>query len=405
MVAPKTGWEEHGRWTTVEEESAFLGVLASDTAVVVSDAGRSVLGRPIWQATIGNPAGPTLLIVANVHGTEPSGRDAALALLRDVAYSTDPATQAWLASYRLVVCPDFNPDGFAIGRRQNANGLDLNWDQISLTQPESRALKRVVRDTAPLLLVDMHQYETSRTEAWHPRTGETPGGDPGLRSISGEVLDDLKTHLATEHGYSSHDYPISGIRWAGTVGSALAYHTVAILSEARFSLPDTDKVALGRAVLDRAMHILATRHTDLAAAVAASRAAITAATGPIPYPDREFIGTTDPATTPDPGAYMFLGWQPPQELLDLHGITSNPDGSIPTAQPARLIIAALFERSSTSCVVGVPEWSPPAPPDLAVRVKLGGVQRVIDHVFVKRDGVQREITAIYRKQDGVQRRI
>lgn len=403
MSAPSTGFELYGRWTTVDEETSFLNQVADETDAVLSIAGESVLGNQIWRVDLGNPDGPTMMILANVHGTEPSGRDAALALLRDLAYSTDPDVVDWLSRNRIVFCPNFNPDGFSRGRRQNANGLDLHWDGISITQPESRAVKRVLQDAKPLILVDMHQYETSRTEEWHPSTGATPGGDPGLKLISDDILDDIKGYLLTEHGWLSNNYPPGGIRWSGTIGSALAYHTVVILSEARFNLPHDTKVDIGRAVFDRAMEILDDRHSEIFAAIQASRNNLASSTDPIPIPDREFIGSTPPTAVPDPGTYVFTSWVPPVELLDLHGIEANPDGSISTAQHARLLIAALFEPESTSNVVGAPEWSPVVGSAFGFQIKVDGVTRHVEKVFVKQSGVQRRVDRIAIKEGGVQR--
>lgn len=63
--------------------------------------------------------GPRVYLSAGIHGDEPAGPLALLALLRE-GFFENPAH--W------VICPALNPGGLASGSRGNADGTDLNRD-------------------------------------------------------------------------------------------------------------------------------------------------------------------------------------------------------------------------------------------------------------------------------------
>ena len=117
--------------------------------------GRSVQGRPITLARIGDPAAPRkVLAVGCIHGNEPAGRGIVADLMRA---SPAPDTQ-------LLLVRDMNPDGFAHHQRTNAHGVDLNrnspehWAGAGArpwSEPETRAIRdlilRELPDAEPLL--------------------------------------------------------------------------------------------------------------------------------------------------------------------------------------------------------------------------------------------------------------
>ncbi|MBI5774806.1 MAG: M14 family metallocarboxypeptidase [Verrucomicrobia bacterium] len=71
-----------------------------------------------------------IYISAGIHGDEPAGPLAVRRLLRD---------NAWPDNAALWLCPCLNPGGFALGRRENADGLDLNRQYHAPRAVESRA--------------------------------------------------------------------------------------------------------------------------------------------------------------------------------------------------------------------------------------------------------------------------
>lgn len=129
--------------------------------------GRSVLGRPIRAAELGNPrSARRLLVVGCIHGNECAG----IRIARALSKERPPASaDVWIIF-------NANPDGFARGTRQNAHGVDLNrnfpfrWRPIdrpgglyysgprAVSEPETRAAVRFIRRTKPTVSIWFHQH-------------------------------------------------------------------------------------------------------------------------------------------------------------------------------------------------------------------------------------------------------
>ncbi|MEW1747825.1 M14 family metallopeptidase [Streptomyces angustmyceticus] len=167
---PRTGFEiSHGaRWTSGSEEQAFLSAVDRASARVRIDRiGTTEQGRPLRLVRIGAPAperpaavrrGNSVLLVCSQHGDEPSGREACLTTVRNLAYSKSPATRRFLAHTSVLVVPTANPDGRAADTRGNADGVDVNRDHLALQTAEARAVAGVIRDYRPDTLYDLHEY-------------------------------------------------------------------------------------------------------------------------------------------------------------------------------------------------------------------------------------------------------
>jgi len=128
--------------------------------------GRSVDGRRIKGVELGDPRSRTkLLVVGCIHGNECAG----LAIVRALERLPTPA------GLDLWVIENLNPDGYAAGMRQNANGVDLNrnfpwaWRPLSgvfdsgvrpLSEPESRIAYRMILRIRPRISIWFHQHES-----------------------------------------------------------------------------------------------------------------------------------------------------------------------------------------------------------------------------------------------------
>jgi hypothetical protein len=73
---------------------------------------------------------PRLYISTGIHGDEPAGPIAARQLLQD---------NAWPPGVELCLCPCLNPTGFALNRRENRDGLDLNRQYLVTRAEETLA--------------------------------------------------------------------------------------------------------------------------------------------------------------------------------------------------------------------------------------------------------------------------
>jgi hypothetical protein len=130
------------------------------------EVGESVQGRRIVAVRRGPADAPVRVLVSgSIHGVEPAGH-AVIARLRRLA--PPGGVQVWTVR-------SFNPDGLARGTRQNARGVDLNrnfpvrWRRggrafdtyypgpRAASEPETRALMRLVRRIRPDLSIHYHQ--------------------------------------------------------------------------------------------------------------------------------------------------------------------------------------------------------------------------------------------------------
>ena len=114
--------------------------------------------------------GRVVLLVQNaIHAGEMDGKDACLALLRDLL--TAPGRDTLLRRVVLVVIPVYNVDGHErrspfnrinqngpreMGWRANATNLNLNRDYLKADAPETRAFLRLFRRWRPDFFVDVH---------------------------------------------------------------------------------------------------------------------------------------------------------------------------------------------------------------------------------------------------------
>ena len=146
-------------------------VLAAAESLTVSSvvAGRSRQGRAIKLHAAGNVRAKTrVLVIGCIHGDECA---AAPVLQR---FRRAPAR-----SFDLWIVPTLNPDGVALGQRQNANGVDLNrnfpgtWapsrglrDRYypgtrAASEPETRVGLGIVRRIRPDITIWFHQPEVN----------------------------------------------------------------------------------------------------------------------------------------------------------------------------------------------------------------------------------------------------
>lgn len=93
----------------------------------------------------------------SVHGNEPAGDEAVLALLG--AMDQDPTWAAgFLEKMDIVVLPRYNPDGNAYFQRTLATNFDPNRDHTKLARKQTRDIKKWFSTFAPHIAIDMHEY-------------------------------------------------------------------------------------------------------------------------------------------------------------------------------------------------------------------------------------------------------
>ena len=140
---------------------------------------------------------------ANIHAGEVEGKEAVLALIRDIAAG---AHADWLQSMVLLVNPIYNADGNervtltsrgfqhgpigGQGTRPNAQGLNINRDNIKLETPEARSMVRMLNDFDPHVMIDLHTTNGSRHA--YQLTYETPNNP----AVAPAVVTETRAWLA-----------------------------------------------------------------------------------------------------------------------------------------------------------------------------------------------------------------
>ncbi|MCE1167312.1 MAG: succinylglutamate desuccinylase/aspartoacylase family protein [Sphingobacteriia bacterium] len=96
-----------------------------------------------------------VLLFAQQHGDEPSGKEALLQLIQEIA---DDKLDSYLDYMNLLIVPMVNPDGAEAGTRRNGRGVDLNRNHLILTEPETQGLHKLFNKYLPEVTLDMHEY-------------------------------------------------------------------------------------------------------------------------------------------------------------------------------------------------------------------------------------------------------
>ncbi len=184
QTLPKTTPERtnYASTSTNAEIGAFLDSLQlAGAPIAVSDLGTTALGKPIYLVIVSDPAVTSpgeaaaagkivVYLQGNIHGGEVEGKEAVLALLRELAGPRRDLLQKLV----ILVAPNYNPDGNdalgpqtanrseqngpePVGRRADGRNLDLNRDYFKAEAPETRAsLARIYTTWDPALMVDLH---------------------------------------------------------------------------------------------------------------------------------------------------------------------------------------------------------------------------------------------------------
>lgn len=105
--------------------------------------------RTLLCVELGDPRAPAIALAAGIHGDEPAGPAALLAMLEDDAL--DPRF-----AYRILPCT--NPTGYDRATRESVDGVDLNRSfGRGGRSPEARAIVTANRDRKFALSLDLHE--------------------------------------------------------------------------------------------------------------------------------------------------------------------------------------------------------------------------------------------------------
>lgn len=167
-------------------------LLKADPTLTMQIIGKSIQGRPIAMIHRSSSAGEKIvkvLIFCQQHGNEPSGKEAALALINEIASTKDTSP---FSNIDLYLIPLVNPDGNESAKRFNANESDLNRNHLLLSEPEVVALHKVYNSIKPEVTLDVHEYSAYRRsfrEVGFVRRVDEQFGAPTNLNISDRIID------------------------------------------------------------------------------------------------------------------------------------------------------------------------------------------------------------------------
>ncbi|KAI1812370.1 carboxypeptidase [Poronia punctata] len=146
-------------------------------------------GRSFPYVTLSKPSDESdgklrVWIQGGVHGNEPAGDQAVLALLGKL-----DADQNWTASLldrmEILLFPRYNPDGVFYFQRDLASNVDPNREHVKLARQQSIDIKKLLSTFSPHIAVDMHEFT-------------------GTRLIDGEYKHGMDALIATGKNLNTH---------------------------------------------------------------------------------------------------------------------------------------------------------------------------------------------------------
>ena len=169
LISPleKSGFS---KLSSYDQMKQYLNELTSSYKMVRMEIiGQSMEGREIpalffsSNKTFGSQrtVKPLVLVFCQQHGDEPSGKEAALILARELV----DEKKNLLKSMDVILIPQLNPDGAEKNQRRNARDIDLNRNHVVLTEPETQALHQLFLKWMPEVTLDVHEY-TAVSDQW-----------------------------------------------------------------------------------------------------------------------------------------------------------------------------------------------------------------------------------------------
>ena len=159
---------EESQFTELTQHGPMMDYLqelsSKNKEISIEIIGKSVQGReiPVLFITGSSRFGsqraekPIVMVFCQQHGNEPSGKEAALIVARDLVKEKSYI----LKNIDLILIPMVNPDGGEVLQRRNANNMDLNRNHVLLSEPEVQALHKVYKKWMPEVTLDIHEYNS-----------------------------------------------------------------------------------------------------------------------------------------------------------------------------------------------------------------------------------------------------
>jgi predicted deacylase len=226
--AERTGYLETSRYADV---IAFLDSLKGRPELTFGSIGKTNEGRDMPYVIASRPrvstpeearslGRPIVYVQGNIHAGEVEGKEALLALLRDLTNARRPNA---LDSVVLIAVPIYNADGNEkfdhqeknrgaqngpemVGVRANAQNLDLNRDYIKAEAPETRASLAMFNAWDPHVFVDLHTTDGSYHGYALTYAPPLNPAAPFAVSTRDVMMPALRQRMQSRHGFPTFDY-------------------------------------------------------------------------------------------------------------------------------------------------------------------------------------------------------
>jgi len=154
--------KDYSNLTTYDELISFVNELDQSSDLLnVEVLGKSIEQRNLYVMKFsGSVFGKDehkikILIFAQQHGNEQSGKEGALMLARDLLKTEN---EYLFDKIDFALVPQMNPDGSEKNKRRNGNDMDLNRNHLILTEPETIALHKLFNGYQFEVTMDVHEY-------------------------------------------------------------------------------------------------------------------------------------------------------------------------------------------------------------------------------------------------------
>lgn len=238
--AERSNFTETSRY---EDVVAFIDSLKLLGAKIqIGSLGKTALGRNLPYVIASRPlittpaearrlGRPVAYIQGNIHSGEVEGKEASLALLRDLLFDKNKNV---LDSMVVIFQPDYNADGNEhfdiqsrnrgaqngpelVGTRTTSCGWNLNRDYVSADAPETKGALAMLNRWNPDLFMDLHTTDGSihgYALTYSPTL--TPTAVTTGPYVANTMLPVIRTRMRERHGFEVNDYgDFSRIRPAG----------------------------------------------------------------------------------------------------------------------------------------------------------------------------------------------
>jgi hypothetical protein len=214
----------YSKITTHLELTQFMKDISSRSDLIRTEViAKSAEGRELYAAYFSkgkfgkDKSKIKVLIFAQQHGNEQSGKEGALLLIEELL---KPENRYLFDRIDFALVPQMNPDGSEKNKRRNGHGMDLNRNHLILTEPETIGLHKLFNKYLFEVTMDVHEYspygETWKSFGYRENNDEEVGSNTNInvsediRILSNKKYLPFIRKYLNDRNYSYYEYSPGG---------------------------------------------------------------------------------------------------------------------------------------------------------------------------------------------------